>query len=80
MELHSALELYQILQLKSHITFLITYKLSHDHLETFFSAVRRRGGYNDNPTCCQFQAANKRFLEHNTIVGSMHGNCSIIIT
>jgi len=78
MGLHSALELFKILQLKSHITFLITYKLSQDHLETFFSAVRSRGGYNDNPTCRQFQAAYKRLLVHNTIVGSMHGNCTIL--
>lgn len=80
MGLHSALELFAILQLKCHIPFLITYKLSQDHLETFFSAVRSRGGYNDNPTCRQFQAAYKRLLVHNTIVGSMHGNCSILDT
>lgn len=78
MGLHSALELFEILQSKSHITFLITYKLSQDHLKTFFSAVRSRGGYNDNPTCRQFQAAYKRLLVHNTIVGSMHGNCTIL--
>jgi len=78
MGLHSELELFQILQLKSHITFFITYTLSQDHLVTFFSAVRSRGGYNDNPTCRQFQVAYKRLLVHNTIVGSIHGNCSIL--
>jgi len=40
--------------------------------------VRSRGGYNDNPTCRQFQAAHKRLLVHSTIVGSMHGNCAIL--
>lgn len=40
--------------------------------------MRSRGGYNDNPTCRQFQAAYKRLLVHNTIVGSMHGNCTIL--
>lgn len=74
MGLHSALELYEILLSKSDLTFLITYKLSQDHLETFFSAVRSRGGYSDSPTCRQFQAAYKRLLVHNTIVGSNHGN------
>lgn len=45
MGLHSALELYEILLSKSDLTFLITYKLSQDHLETFFSTVRSGGGY-----------------------------------
>lgn len=31
-------------------TFFTTYKLSQDHIETFFSAIRSRGGFNDNPT------------------------------
>jgi len=78
MGLNSALDLFELFVLKNHLTFLLTYKLSQDHLETFFSAVRRRGGYNDNPTCRQFQAAYKRLLVHNTIIGSNHGNCSIL--
>lgn len=78
MGLYSALDLFELLVSKNHLTFLLTYKLSQDHLETFFSAVRSRGGYNDNPTCRQFQAAYKRLLVHNTIIGSNHGNCSIL--
>ncbi|CAM4735890.1 unnamed protein product [Leuciscus chuanchicus] len=43
--------------------YLLTYKLSQDHLELFFSAVRARGGYNsNNPTARQFKAAYKRLL------------------
>ncbi|CAM4735759.1 unnamed protein product [Leuciscus chuanchicus] len=43
--------------------YLLTYKLSQDHLELFFSAVRARGGYNNNnPTAQQFKAAYKRLL------------------
>jgi len=34
--------------------YLLTYKLSQDHLELFFSAVRARGGYNNNPNVRQF--------------------------
>lgn len=30
--------------------FLLTYKFSQDHLETFFSCIRRLGGFNNNPT------------------------------
>lgn len=59
------------------MTFLITHKISQDHLETFI-AVWSKGGYNDNPTCRQFQAAYKRLLVHNSIVGSVNGNCSIL--
>ena len=29
---------------------LLTYKLSQDHLELFFSAVCAAGGFNNNPT------------------------------
>uniref|UniRef100_A0A8C6V1W2 THAP-type domain-containing protein n=1 Tax=Neogobius melanostomus TaxID=47308 RepID=A0A8C6V1W2_9GOBI len=40
--------------------YLLTYKLSQDHLELFFSSVRARGGFNNNPTTRQFTAAYKR--------------------
>lgn len=42
--------------------------------------MRSRAGYNDNPTCRQFQAAYKRLLVHNTIVGSVYGNFIILDT
>lgn len=44
------------------IDYLSTYKLSQDHLETFFSAIRSRGGFNNNPTAQQFSSAFKRLL------------------
>ncbi|KAF8789068.1 DNA transposase THAP9 like protein [Argiope bruennichi] len=44
--------------------FLMTYKFSQDHLEMFFSAIRSKGGYNNNHTCKQFQAAYLRLLCH----------------
>lgn len=75
MGLQSALDLFKLLISKNHnMTFFITYKISQDHLETFFSAIRSKGGYNDNPTCRQFQ----RLLVHNSIMGSAYGNCSIL--
>lgn len=67
----NALEYYKILREEGNMTYLLTYKLSQDHLETFFSAIRSRGGFNDNPTCLQFQAAYKRLLVHNQISSSM---------
>ena len=55
--------------------YLLTYKLSQDHLELFFSAVRARGGFNNNPTALQFQAAYKRLLMRRSITAS--GNCIV---
>lgn len=78
MGLQSALDLFKLLISKNHMKFFITYKISQDHLETFFCAIRSKGGYNDNPTCRQFQAAYKRLLVHNSIMGSAYGNCSIL--
>jgi len=66
------------LKKNGHLHFIITYKLSQGHLEIFFSAIRGIDGYKNNPTCCQFQAAYKRLLVHNAIVGSVNGNCSIL--
>lgn len=39
------------------MSYLLTYKLSQDHLETFFSSIRRMGGFNNNPTCRQFRSS-----------------------
>ena len=59
------------------LTYLLAYKFSQDHLELFFSAVRSRGGFNDNPTALQFKAAYKRLLlRHNIKHGN--GNCALL--
>ena len=55
--------------------YLTTYKFSQDHLELFFSSVRARGGYNNNPTVLQFKAAYKRLLMRHSIKTT--GNCII---
>lgn len=57
------------------LKFLPTYKLSQDHLETFFSAVRSRGGFNNNPTARQFTAAYKRLICHVEVQISDKANC-----
>ncbi|CAB3985600.1 Hypothetical predicted protein [Paramuricea clavata] len=44
------------------LKYLLTYKMSQDHLELFFSAVRACGGWNNNPTTRQFVAAYKQLL------------------
>jgi len=57
------------------LDFLLSYKLSQDHLEMFFSAVRSRGGFNNNPTAFQFESAYKRLLVHCEIKSSDSANC-----
>lgn len=49
------------------MNYLLSYKLSQDHLENFFSSVRDRGGHNDNPTAFQFMTAYKRLLVHHEV-------------
>lgn len=47
------------------IEYILSYKLSQDHLETFFSSIRSRGGYNNNPSCKKFKISYKKLLVHN---------------
>lgn len=57
----------------SQLRYLLTYKLSQDHLELFFCAIRQCGGWCTSPTCTQFVVAYKRFLVHHEVV-STNGN------
>ncbi|KAF0706184.1 THAP-type domain-containing protein [Aphis craccivora] len=45
-------------------SYMLSYKVSQDHIETFFSSIRQRGGFNNNPSC-----------KH----GSQYGNCIAIL-
>jgi len=45
---------------KYDIEYNLSYKLSQDHLETFFSSIRSRGGYNNNPSCKEFKISYKK--------------------
>ncbi|XP_049782417.1 uncharacterized protein LOC126184099 [Schistocerca cancellata] len=57
------------------LKFLPIYKCSQDHLEMFCSAIRSRGGWNNNPTARQFISAYKKLLIDNEIRESDRGNC-----
>lgn len=59
---------------KNMLKYLLTYKISQDHLELFFSAIRMRGGFNNNPTARQFETAYKRLLIHTEIKEATTGN------
>ncbi|KAK6175150.1 hypothetical protein SNE40_013672 [Patella caerulea] len=71
----SALELYQSYNVESpQLKYLLTYKMSQDHLELFFCVVRSCGGRNNNPTVLPFIASHKRLLMRHQIQAS-GGNC-----
>lgn len=56
----------------------MTYKLSQDHLEIFFSAIRSRGGFNNNPTAWEFKVALKRLMAKADIRILHNANCHIL--
>jgi len=53
----STLEIaYKLLgRAQSPLKYILTYKMSQDHLELFFSCIRSRGGSNNNPNYIQFK-------------------------
>lgn len=55
--------------------FMPMYKLSQDHLECFFSSIRAKGGFNNNPTAIQFETAYKRLIVHGEIKHLNSGDC-----
>ncbi|KAL3221091.1 hypothetical protein MRX96_029648 [Rhipicephalus microplus] len=60
--MRSVTALFDRLVATGKLQYLLTHKMSQDHLETFFGCVRGKGGYNNNPTACQFTAAYKRLF------------------
>ena len=54
--------------------YLLTYKLSQDHLEMFFSCVSGRGRFNNNPNALQLKYAFRKILLHNAITSSDKSN------
>ncbi|KAF0751335.1 Uncharacterized protein FWK35_00022449, partial [Aphis craccivora] len=76
--MNSFIQYIKGLKFQNGVKDILTYKISQDHIETTFSAIRSRLGYNNNPTCRQFKAAYKRILVHNDIVGSQFGNCTLL--
>jgi hypothetical protein len=69
MDIHLLKFLYKKLVKTGKMKYLLTYKLSQDHLELFFCALRGRLGANNNPTAQEFKYAYKRLLLHNQICG-----------
>lgn len=56
------------------LKYILSYKLSQDHLEMFFGVIRSKGGHNNNPTARQFESAYKRLLVRTQITAPSTGN------
>jgi hypothetical protein len=56
--------------------YLCTIRLSQDHLEMFFAAVRQRGGFNNNPSCSSFRHTYKALLSHAGVSLLPNSNCT----
>ena len=54
---------------------ILSYKLSQDHLEVFFSNIRAMGGFCPNPNAMHFESAYKKLLLHNEVKESAPSNC-----
>jgi len=61
-----------------HFSYLLTHRLSQDHIETFFSVVRRRGGWNNNPSAFEFVHIYRALLSNLQVLPSSNGNVSLL--
>lgn len=55
-------KLYEMLNEKYNVTYLLTYRLNQDCLEHFFCCLRQMGGNNDNPSPVQIKYRVKKYL------------------
>ena len=58
--------------------YVLTYRFSQDQLEMFFSKVRSRLGWNNNPNALQFKWALRVQLQKNQVAASSSANCLVI--
>lgn len=73
--INSFKEIYKSYIENGPLHYLLGYKFSQDYLETLFSVIRSKGGFNNNPNCLQFKTCFKRLLIRNQIISSINANC-----
>lgn len=56
------------------LKYFLPYKTSQDHVEIFFSCIRSRGGWNNNPNVMQFQWSMRKLLFRNSVTASKNAN------
>ena len=60
---------------ESPFEYVLTYRFSQDTLEMYFSKIRSRFGWNNNPTALQFKYALRSLLLKNKIEAPKTANC-----
>ncbi|KAL7306236.1 hypothetical protein TKK_0001673 [Trichogramma kaykai] len=73
--MQNAVQLARDLFKEGYLDYLLTYKLSQDHLEMFFACIRKCGGFNNNPTTIQFKSAYRKLVSHVSIKVPLTANC-----
>eukprot|EP00794_Sanderia_malayensis_P011743 gene11743-12964_t len=73
----SVLSICKILLERSEVPFqyILTYRFSQDRIEMFFSKIRSRFGWNNNPNVLQFKYALRQLLLKNKIESPSTANC-----
>jgi len=59
---------------KAGLEYLLTFRISQDHLESFFGKVGSMGAQNNHPNAIQFKAALRRLLAKQSAASSECGN------
>lgn len=59
----------------AHYPFILAYRFNQDHIETLFSKIRAKGGFNNNPNTLQFKYALRALLMKNDISPGSNANC-----
>eukprot|EP00794_Sanderia_malayensis_P014516 gene14516-16022_t len=57
--------------------FVLTDKLSQDHIELLFSFIQSKGGWNNNPNVLQLKYALRKMILRNKITASNNANCHV---
>ncbi|KAH7939325.1 hypothetical protein HPB52_010966 [Rhipicephalus sanguineus] len=57
-------------------SYICTSRLNQDPLEMYFSCIRKRGGWNNNPSAAQFRHTYRRTLVHAQVASS--GNANVL--
>lgn len=74
--MRSILELAkELFNIEQPLKYFLPYKCSQDHLELFFSSIRSRGGWNNNPNTLQLRWALRQLLFKNSFKSSASTNC-----
>ena len=67
----------ELLQCNYHpYKYVLTYKVSQDHIELLFNKIRWRGSWSNNPNAQQFKLALRQIIIRNSIEPSKTGNCT----